>query len=935
MLDRSNLRYILAILTTVTALLVMLVLDPLVHLTQASFLLFFGAVTLTALYGGRNPGILSTFLAAIFANYFFLTPQYSLTVDLAGSVRMILFVIQGVLISVLVGSLRKTQNQSQKSLNQLQASEAKIKKLNQELQQQLDELTLAERTIRTSEERLRVALKNAPIAVFNQDQDLCYTWIYNPCFGLSVQEVVGRGDHDLFSPEDAIVLNHIKRSVLESGIGVREEIKLTVQGQVYYYDLTVEPLRNGQDRVVGITCAAVDLTDRKQANEALRQSEQRFRRLVESNLFGVAFSRASGEMYYANDYFLNMVGYSQEDLLSEQIHWLNLTPPEFLPLDQTAAQELRQKGVATPFEKEYIRKDGSRVPVLIGVALSQEPFDQEQESICFYIDLTDRKQAEAAWQEGKQILDALMEYIPEGITIADAPNVIIRKVSQHGQQLTGRPQEMLEGISVAEHFQDWGIPQPGGMTQPTEDELPLVRAVQQSEVVVNEEWVLQRPDGSKINLLCNAGPIQDRNGNTTGGILAWRDITERKQLLERERAARTEAEAANRVKDEFLAVLSHELRSPLNPILGWSKLLQTKKLDEAKVKTALKTIERNAQLQAELIEDLLDVSRILRGKLNLNVGAVDLSTTIQAAIETVRLAAEAKQIQIEPHLEQVGKVSGDSSRLQQVVWNLLSNAVKFTPEGGQVEVRLEKVMGNRVSVIENSPQLIVHRPLPTTEYAQITVRDTGKGIQPDFLPYVFEYFRQADSTITRKFGGLGLGLAIVRHLVELHGGTVQVESEGEGRGATFIVNLPLMSAASITNTEIHSPPPLLSLDGLHILIVDDDADTCEYTSFVLEQAGARVTTVSSAAEALARLTQLQPDLLLSDIGMPEMDGYRLIRQVRSLPPDQGGQIPAIALTAYAGEINQQQALEAGFQMHLSKPVEPDHLVATVANLVLR
>ncbi|WP_416668608.1 PAS domain-containing sensor histidine kinase [Egbenema bharatensis] len=814
MSEQSNLRYLFAILITVTALLLMWALDPLVHLTQASFLLFFGAVTLAALYGGRDSGILSTFLAAIFANYFFLPPQYSWSVDLPGGVRMLLFVVQGLIISVLIGSLRTTQNQSQKRLSQLQASEAEIKKLNQELQHQVNELTLAERTIRTSEERLRVALKNAPIAVFNQDQDLCYTWIYNPCFGFSVPEVVSRSDHDLFSPEDAMVLNQIKRSVLESGIGVREEVKLTVQGQVYYYDLTVEPLRNEQDRVIGITCAAVDLSDRKQANEALHQSEQRFRRLVESNLFGVAFGRASGEMYYANDYFLNMVGYSQEDLMAEQIHWLNLTPPEFLPLDQNAAQELRQRGAATPFEKEYIRKDGSRVPVLIGVALSQEPFDQEQESICFYIDLTDRKQAEAAWQEGKQILDALMEYIPEGITIADAPEVIIRKVSQHGQQLTGRPQEMLEGISVATHFQDWSIPQANGVSQPTEAELPLVRAVRQSEVVVNEEWILHRPDGSKINLLCNAGPIQDRHGNTTGGILAWRDITERKQLLERERAARTEAEAANRVKDEFLAVLSHELRSPLNPILGWSKLLQTKKLDEAKVKIALKTIERNAQLQAELIEDLLDVSRILRGKLNLNVSEVDLPATIQAAIETVRLAAEAKLIQIETHLEPVGKVAGDSSRLQQIVWNLLSNAVKFTPEGGQIEVRLEQVRGNHLSVAVTDPQPMLHPPLPiphspfpTPEHAQITVRDTGKGIQPDFLPHVFEYFRQADSTTTRKFGGLGLGLAIVRHLVELHGGTVQVESEGEGRGATFIVNLPLISTPSLTTTEIHPPPP--------------------------------------------------------------------------------------------------------------------------------
>ncbi|MBD2296284.1 response regulator [Anabaena sphaerica FACHB-251] len=377
-------------------------------------------------------------------------------------------------------------------------------------------------------------------------------------------------------------------------------------------------------------------------------------------------------------------------------------------------------------------------------------------------------------------------------------------------------------------------------------------------------------------------------------------------------ASREEAQAANRIKDEFLAVLSHELRSPLNPILGWSQLLQNTKLDEARTKQALATIERNAKLQSELIEDLLDVSRILQGKLSLTVSPINLALTIKAAIETVRLAAEAKSIQIEVSLDsRTGKVLGDSTRLQQVVWNLLSNAVKFTPAGGRVEVRLEQV----------------------DNQAQITITDTGKGISPDFLPYVFDYFRQADSATTRKFGGLGLGLAIVRHLVELHGGTVQAESKGEGLGATFILRLPVMPTQPMVNQDPQSLAQSLDLNSVQVLVVDDDTDTRDFIEFLLQRSGAKVITAASALEALTALMRSQPDVLLSDIGMPEMDGYMLMRQVRALPPEQGGQIPAIALTAYAGELNQQQALEAGFQQHIAKPIEPEKLIQAISTLL--
>ncbi|NMF65385.1 PAS domain S-box protein [Brasilonema octagenarum] len=405
----------------------------------------------------------------------------------------------------------------------------------------------------------------------------------------------------------------------------------------------------------------------------------------------------------------------------------------------------------------------------------------------------------------------------------------------------------------------------------------------------------------------------------------FKDITERKrieaereQILQREQTAREAAETANRIKDEFLAVLSHELRSPLNPILGWSSMLRNGKLNAAKTAYALETIERNAKLQVQLIEDLLDVSRILRGKLSLNMAPINLASTITAAMETVQLAAQAKSIRVETVFEKdIGQILGDSARLQQIIWNLLTNAVKFTPNGGNVEIQLNRI-GSQ---------------------AQIQVRDTGKGITPDFLPHVFEYFRQADSTTTRTFGGLGLGLAIVRHLVELHGGTVHADSPGVGQGATFTVRLPLLNDQGFghldesTSSSLIQNSSSLPLANLRVLLVDDDTDTRDLITFILEQSGALVTSATSAIEALETFKQTNFDVLISDIGMPQMDGYMLMRQIRAITSTQGRDVLAVALTAYAGEINQEQANRAGFQRHITKPIEPEELVKVIVDLI--
>ncbi|MEC4816664.1 MAG: ATP-binding protein [Scytonema sp. PMC 1069.18] len=386
----------------------------------------------------------------------------------------------------------------------------------------------------------------------------------------------------------------------------------------------------------------------------------------------------------------------------------------------------------------------------------------------------------------------------------------------------------------------------------------------------------------------------------------------RAQLYEAEQRARASAEAANRTKDEFLAILSHELRTPLNPIMGWTQLLRKGKLNASKVELALNTIERNTKLQVQLIEDLLDISRILQGKFSLHSTPIDLKLTIEEAIETIRLAAQAKDIQIITSFESdVGHILGDAARLQQVFWNLLSNAVKFTSTGGTIEIRLETI----------------------DFQAQIQVKDNGKGINPEFLPYVFDYFRQADSSITRLFGGLGLGLAIVKHIVELHGGTVKAESPGVGQGTTLTVRFPLLSIPTSKMEEEAIMQDRLTLHGVRVLTVDDEVDNLELIAFILEEAGAAVTSLSSAKAVLEVFEQIQPDILVADIGMPEIDGYTLLRQIRNMSPEQGGQVPAIALTAYAGEVNEQQALQAGFQLHISKPVEPDVLIEAIIQIV--
>ncbi len=472
------------------------------------------------------------------------------------------------------------------------------------------------------------------------------------------------------------------------------------------------------------------------------------------------------------------------------------------------------------------------------------------------------------------------------------------------------------------------------------------------EQVYSAEFRIYTPDLAVHWVHVRTSPLLSDQRQLLGHVGTIEDITERKQAeivfeqIIREQAARAEAEAANRMKDEFLAIISHELRTPLNSILGWSQLLLNRKFDETTTTRAMETIARNAKSQAQLIEDILDVSKIVRGKLRLMIQPVNLFELIETVLDTLRPQADTKAIQLETTLDpNVPKVAGDSERLKQIIWNLLSNAIKFTPEGGRVEVRLSTVKSSQQKAIddENGQLPVTSYQLPVTEYAQIQVIDAGIGISPDFLPYVFDRFRQADSSSTRSSGGLGLGLTIVRHLVELHKGKICAESAGEGKGATFTVQLPLLESDAKQETKgengqkspASSPEPIAPrLDGVQVLVVEDNTDTREFIKIVLQQSGADVTAVESVREAMKCLDQSNPDVLVSDIAMPGEDGYQLIRMLRDLEQQRGGgKIPAIALSAYTRLEDQMQALSAGFQMHVSKPVAPTVLVATVAQLV--
>jgi PAS domain S-box-containing protein len=523
--------------------------------------------------------------------------------------------------------------------------------------------------------------------------------------------------------------------------------------------------------------------------------------------------------------------------------------------------------------------------------------------------------------ESLSMMKATLESTTDGILVTD-DGARITDYNQKFLSMWGLPPEVLESRDHARVIDTLAA---------------TMRDPSQFRARIQEIYDTRPPESFDV-LSCEDGRVYERftkiqfvDGRGVGRVWCFRDITEhlraeqqRQILLDQSESARREADSANRAKDEFLAVVSHELRTPLNAIVGWAAMLLEDKLSAEKQRHAIEVIDRNAKAQGRLIDDLLDVTRIISGKVRLSVEPVNPMDFVRSAVEAVGPAALAKDIRLVSTLDpEAGTLMGDRDRLQQIVWNLLTNAIKFTPKHGTVHVRMRRQDSS----------------------VEIIVEDNGQGIPSEFVPYMFDRFRQADSTFTRSKGGLGLGLAIVRHLVELHRGTIEAQSDGVGRGATFRLLLPVAPMRQPTRAsgtdDSRSPvrrgtlPSLPLLEGLRVLVVDDERDAREMVQAMLEHCRATVTLAPSSQEALELVQRLRPDVLVSDIGMPGEDGYDLIRQIRALPSDAGGRTPAVALTAFARPADRTEALRAGFDVHVSKPIDPAELAIVIGNLFAR
>lgn len=690
-------------------------------------------------------------------------------------------------------------------------------------------------------------------------------------------------------------------------------------------------LRDATGRPLRVVGSVTDITERKRSEIALKQSEATARaRAIELETFMEAVPAA---VWIAHDpqchqVTPNRAAYAMMRRSPNSV--MTATPadgqypfqfkiqqngqdvvPENLPM-----QRAGRTGQATSGEFEFVFENGDTC-YLYGKAVPVRYESGEIRGVIgAFLDITQRRQIEAALQQSEFMFRTLANTMPQLFWVVQ-PNGQHEYCNQRWYDYTGLTMTQADGPGIYQIIHAEDQPQT----------VQAFEAALQTGLMFRIEHRLRRAsDGEYRWHLSQALPLYDENNQVRKWFGSSTDIHDQKLLIEeralaldRERAARMALERTSRMKDEFLAVVSHELRSPLNAILGWSRLLRTRTFDPQKQEQALASIERNAQAQTQLIEDLLDISRIIRGKIRLDLRPTNLLPCVQAAVDTIRPTATAKSITIsfDATLED-GFISGDPERLQQIVWNLLSNAVKFTPPGGQVGV-----------TVRTTDHLVL-----------IQVADSGRGISPDFLPHVFERFRQEDATTTRTQGGLGLGLAIVRNLVELHGGSIGVSSAGEGQGSAFTVQFPLLSLVAEEPVSLYPglhrqtvADPLLDLTGVKVLAVDDEGDTREFLRAALEQYGASVISAGAAAEAWQLLQTHKPDVLLSDVGMPDEDGFTLIRRIRSLPPEQGGDIPAAALTAYAREGDRLQALAAGFQMHIPKPIEPIQLLTVISKLI--
>ena len=856
----------------------------------------------------------------------------------------------------------------------------------------------AEEALKTSQERLLLAQKVGKIGSFEwnlQTKQLTWTQELEALYGLAPGSFGGNYKDWLkaLHPDDRTQAKQEVRCILTQGLDFNMEYRiLWPDGSIHWIASRAQVFNDDTGKPWRMIGVHKDITERKQAEEALRESEERFRVMFNQAAVGIALVGLDGYFIQVNPAMSEITGYSTDELLQMRIQ--DISHPEEQQVDFEGFQRVVAREInGYSVEKRYFHKNGSIIWVNVTVSAVWDSNGQPKYGVGIIEDISERqaalrerKRAEASQQflvKASTMLAASLDYettlnnvahlaVPSladwclvdvfhadasirqiAIACADPSKQatleeLRRRYPPDPKQPNSAWQRLLKGESIL--YPELTDVQMVASAQ-NDQHLQLLRSLGKRSVMIVPIQSRQQVLGVISFAASESGRCYNPADLALAEDIARRAATaiDNARLYRDSEAARNAAQEANRMKDEFLAILSHELRSPLNAILGWTQMLRTRKFSEEATARALETIERNARVQTQLIEDLLDVSRIIRGKLSLNIRPLNLASVIDAAINTVRPAADAKGIQLEfIPTAKAGLISGDANRLQQVVWNLLSNSIKFTPQGGRVEIRVDSQT----------------KDLSGRLYTQIQVTDTGKGISPEFLPHVFDRFRQADSTTTRSYGGLGLGLAIVRHLVELHGGTVQAESPGQEQGATFTVKLPLLEKSRdvshsrkkspshlLTNTPVTSKrlpadaPNVVStplslsasqpLADLRVLVVDDEADTRDYLIAALKESGAQVTGVASVSQALSEIGQLLPDILVTDIGMPGEDGYSLIQQVRALAPEQGGLIAAVAVTAYASEEDAKRAIAAGFQVHLPKPVESPQLVAVLARLAGR
>ncbi|WP_026735402.1 PAS domain S-box protein [Fischerella sp. PCC 9605] len=1032
--------HVVAVFTVTSALLLTLLLQPYLKLTI--FSMFFAAVAVSAWYGGIIPGFLATALSCLAIGYFFLEPMYSpLVYGVENILQLSVFVLVTTLISSLNSELRSAKQRLEMSVQQLQANQIRFRRfvdaniigviiadfngmiveandaflkmvgytredllcgrvrwrditppeyqflsdrLIAELrtkevctpiekeyiskdgsrvpvliggallpespshQQEMIVFTLdisdrkvTELALRKSEERYRAFVEQSsegiwcfelkvPISLESPEDEqirLFYQYAYlKDCndfmakmYGFArAEEIIGVRLEDFLPSTDQHNIEYL-RNFIRSGYRLidAESHEVDKHGNYkYFLNNLVGVVENGV--LVRAWGTQRDITERKRAEEALRQREDQLRLITNAVPVFISYVDAQQRYRFNNKKYEEWYGLSATEFNGKHIKEV---------VGESVYESIRPhvetvlSGEQVSYETEIPAQDGSKRCVNVSYVPHFNQKGKVEGFVALINDITEHKQAEAALKESEERFRKLAEKVRVIPWEANATTGNFTYVGPQSVEILGYPlSDWYTDNFWAQHI------------HPEDREWAINFCIDCSRSLDNYEFEYRMltADGRVVWLYDIVNVVRGKDEpQLLRGLMI--DITERKQaeqereqLLLREQTARAEAETANRMKDEFLATLSHELRTPLNAMLGWTQLLKSRKFDESITAKALETIDRNTKSLRMLIEDVLDVSQIIRGTLHLNLRPVELESVVEAAVEIVRPAAAAKEIQIECNFDSaLGVVIADANRLQQVIWNLLANAVKFTPQRGRVDVQVER--------IDNG--------------VQIRVSDTGEGISPQFLPYVFDRFRQADSSNTRSHGGLGLGLAIVRYLVELHGGTVSAESLGIGQGATFIVNLPMRAVDvdvtseseqfSVTYEEKIAQNIIPSLKGLRVLIVDDEADARDLVVAILSEYGAEVMAVASAHETLDTLPHFQPHVLISDIGMPQEDGYTLIRKVRSLPQKQWRNIPAVALTAHASPEDRAQALLAGFQLHVPKPVSPIELAVVVANLAGR